>query len=160
MRPDFLEIIERLGEMRSLGLKEIAMTTNGVLLGGRRGREVMRRAVEAGLNRLNVSLDTRVGAKFEFMTRRKGVERVVEGVRRAVEEFGFGLGDGEDRLIKVNVVVMRGVNDDEVLDFVEWVREMPVEVRFIEYMPFDVSFRLRNWGIGLMEGTGKQVVNW
>lgn len=112
------------------------MTSNGVVLGTQGGRK-LQRLVDAGLRTLNLSLDTLVPAKFEFMTRRKGIENV----RRCMEyaaEMGFGR-EGSGRRLKINCVVMRGVNDDEMLDFVELTRERNIDVRFIEYMPFDVS---------------------
>lgn len=134
VRRDVVELVEALGELRGRGLKEIAMTSNGVALGQRK----LQRMVDAGLTGLNLSLDTLVPAKFEFMTRRKGLERVLGVVERA-GEMGFGAVGGEGRrTLKINVVVMRGVNDDEIVDFVEMTREKEVEVRFIEYMPFDV----------------------
>jgi cyclic pyranopterin phosphate synthase len=134
VRRDVVELVEALGELRGRGLKEIAMTSNGVALGQRK----LQRMVDAGLTGLNLSLDTLVAAKFEFMTRRKGLERVLGVVERA-GEMGFGAVGGEGRrTLKINVVVMRGVNDDEIVDFVEMTREKEVEVRFIEYMPFDV----------------------
>lgn len=141
VRKDVVELVEALGRLRASGLREIAITSNGVTLGRK-----LERMVQAGLTGVNLSLDTLVPAKFEFVTRRRGLERVLGVVERALE-MGFGLGEtlGESadevpKTLKINVVVMRGVNEDEILDFVEFVRERPVEVRFIEYMPFDVSF--------------------
>lgn len=141
VRKDVVELVEALGRLRASGLREIAITSNGVTLGRK-----LERMVQAGLTGVNLSLDTLVPAKFEFVTRRRGLERVLGVVERALE-MGFGLGEtageGADEVpktLKINVVVMRGVNEDEILDFVEFVRERPVEVRFIEYMPFDVGF--------------------
>jgi cyclic pyranopterin phosphate synthase len=136
VRKDVAELVESLGELRPQGLREIAMTTNAVALPSRK----LRRMVDAGLTGLNISLDTLVPAKFEFMTRRRGLERV-----RAVidEALSIGFGDeGSGRTLKINVVVMNGTNEDEMVDFVELTRENNMEVRFIEYMPFDVSFFL------------------
>ena len=93
--------------------------------------------LENGLNAVNFSLDTLVKERFERITRRRGWERVVRGVERAVDS-GFGVEEGGKGVVKVNVVVMRGVNNDEILEFVEFTRHRPIEVRFIEYMPFDV----------------------
>jgi cyclic pyranopterin phosphate synthase len=135
VRRDFVELVEALGELRSLGLREIAVTTNGVAMGERR----LQRLVDAGLTGLNVSLDTLVPAKFEFVTRRKGLERVLALVETA-GRLGFGaVGGPGRRTLKLNVVVMRGVNEEEIVDFVEMTKEREMEVRFIEYMPFDVS---------------------
>ena len=84
---------------------------------------------DAGLTHVNISLDTLVPAKFELLTRRAGHDRVMRSIRAAVD-LGYDP-------VKVNVVLMRGVNDDEILDFVALTRDAPVNVRFIEYMPFD-----------------------
>ncbi|XP_075060531.1 molybdenum cofactor biosynthesis protein 1 isoform X4 [Mixophyes fleayi] len=122
IRPDVLDIV---GQLRKLeGLKTIALTTNGINLARQ-----LPKLKEAGLDVLNVSLDTLVPAKFEFIVRRKGFHKVLEGIRRAVE-LGYNP-------VKVNCVVMRGLNEDELLDFVELTENQPLEVRFIEYMPFD-----------------------
>lgn len=81
----------------------------------------------AGLNGLNISLDTLNGAKYETITRRKGFDRVVAGIDLAIQ-LGFKP--------KVNCVVMKNFNDSEMCDFVEFTRDRNVDVRFIEYMPF------------------------
>ena len=106
------------------GLNTIAVTTNGLTL--HRRLEALR---DAGLTHVNISLDTLVPAKCELLTRRKGHDRVMRSIRAAVD-LGYDP-------VKVNVVLMRGVNDDEILDFVALTRDAPVNVRFIEYMPFD-----------------------
>ncbi|XP_026680640.1 molybdenum cofactor biosynthesis protein 1 [Diaphorina citri] len=83
---------------------------------------------KAGLDSINISLDTLKPDKYEFITRRKGWSRVLAGIDLAVQL-------GYDNL-KVNVVVMKNFNDDEILDFVLLTRDRPIDVRFIEYMPF------------------------
>ena len=100
------------------------MTTNGIAL-----RRKLPQLRAAGLDSLNISLDTLDPRKFELITRRRGFELVRESIDAAIAE-GF-------HLVKVNVVVMRGVNDDEAADFVRLTLHQPVDVRFIEYMPFD-----------------------
>ena len=105
---------------------DIAMTTNGILL-----REKAAALKAAGLSRLNISLDTLQRDRFRNLARRDALERVLDGIR-AAREAGF------DR-IKLNVVVMRGVNDDEVLDFARLARQEGYEVRFIEFMPLDAD---------------------
>ncbi|KAL4585803.1 hypothetical protein LXL04_010429 [Taraxacum kok-saghyz] len=122
IRKDIEEICSQLSNLK--GLKTLAMTTNGLTLARK-----LPKLQECGLNLLNISLDTLVPAKFEFMTRRKGHERVIESIHKAVE-LGYNP-------VKVNCVVMRGFNDDEICDFVELTKEKPVNVRFIEFMPFD-----------------------
>ncbi|GAB4247819.1 GTP 3',8-cyclase MoaA [Deferrisoma sp.] len=104
------------------GLRDLALTTNGVLLAER--VEALQRA---GLRRVNVSLDTLRPDRFEHIARRPGLERVLAGIR-AARDAGL-------RPVKVNVVAMRGVNEDEILDFAAFARDEGVEVRFIEFMP-------------------------
>lgn len=122
IRKDIEEICSQLSNLK--GLKTLAMTTNGLTLARK-----LPKLKESGLNLLNISLDTLVPAKFEFMTRRKGHERVMESIYTAVD-LGYNP-------VKVNCVVMRGFNDDEICDFVELTKEKPINVRFIEFMPFD-----------------------
>ncbi len=105
---------------------DMAMTTNGILL-----REKAGALKEAGLKRLNVSLDTLHAERFRDMTRRDSFDRVLDGLE-AAKEVGF-------HPIKLNVVVMRGKNDDEVLDFARLARKEGYEVRFIEFMPLDAD---------------------
>ena len=141
VRRDVVELVEALGALRGdaggRGLRELAMTSNGVALPARR----LDRLVAAGLTGLNLSLDTLVPAKFQFVTRRQGLDRVLAVVDHATARLGFGAPPAADqppRTLKINVVVMRGVNDDELCDFVALTQNLPLEVRFIEYMPFDV----------------------
>ncbi|XP_020692036.1 GTP 3',8-cyclase, mitochondrial isoform X2 [Dendrobium catenatum] len=122
IRKDIEEICLQLSRLK--GLKTLAMTTNGIVLAKK-----IPKLKECGLGVINISLDTLVPAKFELLTRRKGHERVMESITAAVE-YGFNP-------VKVNCVVMRGINDDEICDFVELTREKPINVRFIEFMPFD-----------------------
>jgi GTP 3',8-cyclase len=105
---------------------DIAMTTNGILL-----RDKAAALKAAGLSRLNISLDTLQRDRFRNLARRDALERVLDGIR-AAREAGF-------TRIKLNMVVMRGVNDDEVLDFARLAREEGYEVRFIEFMPLDAD---------------------
>lgn len=77
---------------------------------------------------LNISLDTLNADKFELMTRRKGWQRVMNGIEAALEE-------GFDQ-VKLNCVVMRGYNDSEVIDFCKFALNHPIDIRFIEFMPF------------------------
>ncbi|XP_069116545.1 molybdenum cofactor biosynthesis protein 1-like isoform X2 [Argopecten irradians] len=124
VRKDVVEIIEGLNKFRDLGLQTIAMTTNGVTLA--RKAPALK---EAGLDLINVSLDTLVSAKFEFISRRKGWDRVMKGIDTALD-LGYDP-------VKVNCVVMRGLNEEEICDFVAFTKDKNVDVRFIEYMPFD-----------------------
>lgn len=89
--------------------------------------------VEAGLTGLNISLDTLDPFQFQILTRRKGFEAVMKSIDRVLEMNKLGAGIK----LKINCVVMRGINEREIIPFVEMGREKAVEVRFIEYMPFD-----------------------
>jgi cyclic pyranopterin phosphate synthase len=101
---------------------EITLTTNGLLLG-----ELAADLKRAGLSRVNVSLDTLREDRFEQITRRSGLQRVLDGIHRAA---AVGLVP-----LKINMVPIRGVNDDEIIDFGRLTLEHPWEVRFIEFMP-------------------------
>lgn len=106
------------------GIESICLTTNGILFDAH--ADALR---EAGLSGVNISLDTLRAERFRTITRRTGIERVLAAVDRAV---ALGLAS-----VKVNVVTMRGFNDDEIPAFAEWTRALPITVRFIELMPFD-----------------------
>ena len=105
---------------------DLALTTNGVTLPLLAGE--LRRA---GLKRVNISCDSLRADRFEELARRDELGRVLKGIDAAVDA-GFSP-------IKVNCVVMRGVNDDEIADFVDFGRNKGVEVRFIEFMPLDAD---------------------
>ncbi|KAJ2783087.1 hypothetical protein H4R18_001908 [Coemansia javaensis] len=124
VRRDLVELVRGLDALRPLGLQRIAMTTNGIAL-----RRKLPQLREAGMDGLNISLDTRDPRRFELLTRRRGCEQVLRAIAEATA-LGF-------EFVKVNVVVMRGQNEDEVPAFVEMTHDEPLDVRFIEYMPFD-----------------------
>lgn len=128
VRKDIVPLMQQLGDLRSKGLKELCITTNGISLW--RKLDAM---AEAGLTGVNLSLDTLDPWQFQIMTRRKGFEAVQRSIDRILEMNRLGAGIK----LKINCVVMRGVNDREILGFVELGREKDIEVRFIEYMPFD-----------------------
>jgi len=106
------------------GLRAVSMTTNGYLLPGKAA--ALKRA---GLAGINISLDTLDEDRFVLLTRRDGLRQVLAGIRAALDA---GLAP-----VKVNMVVMRGYNDDEVETFAALAREGPLVVRFIEFMPLD-----------------------
>ncbi|CAK6447025.1 unnamed protein product [Pipistrellus nathusii] len=122
IRPDVVDIVAQLHRLE--GLRTIGVTTNGINLA-----RLLPQLQKAGLSAINISLDTLVPAKFEFIVRRKGFHKVMEGIHKAIE-LGYSP-------VKVNCVVMRGLNEDELLDFVALTEGLPLDVRFIEYMPFD-----------------------
>ncbi|KAG8219583.1 molybdenum cofactor biosynthesis prote [Butyriboletus roseoflavus] len=117
-------IIARLNELRSFGLHSIAMTSNGITLHRRLSDLVCK-----GLTHLNLSLDTLDPFKFEIMTRRPGHAAVL----RALD---VALSCPDLQSVKLNVVVIKGLNDSEVLDFIELTKDKKLSVRFIEFMPF------------------------
>ncbi|KAI0191274.1 hypothetical protein EV127DRAFT_72492 [Xylaria flabelliformis] len=128
VRKDILPLMRQIGALRSDGLRELCLTTNGLAL--HRKLEGM---VEAGLTGVNLSLDTLDPWQFQIMTRRKGFDAVMKSIERVLELNKLGAGIK----LKINSVVMRGINDREIIPFVEMTREKDIEVRFIEYMPFD-----------------------
>jgi cyclic pyranopterin phosphate synthase len=105
---------------------DLSMTTNGVLLD--RLAEPLARA---GLDRATISLDSLLRHRFEEMTRRDALDRVLAGIAAAVDA---GLTP-----VKINCVVIGGTNDDEVVEFARWSRQHGHAVRFIEYMPLDAE---------------------
>jgi cyclic pyranopterin phosphate synthase len=127
VRRDVLPLMRQIGSLREKGLRELAITTNGITL--HRKLDTM---VEAGLTGVNMSLDTLDPFQFQIMTRRKGFDAVMKSIDRILEMNKLGAGIK----LKINCVVMRGVNEREILPFVEMGREKDIEVRFIEYMPF------------------------
>jgi len=108
------------------GITDIGLTTNGILLA-----EQAQALYDAGLRRINVSLDALDPVKFQEITRRQGYEQVVEGIR-AAQRIGFDP-------VKVNAVSVRGVTESEIVPFGRFARETGVELRFIEYMPLDAD---------------------
>jgi cyclic pyranopterin phosphate synthase len=124
VRRDLHRLVERLA--RIPGIDDIGMTTNGILLA-----EQAKALYDAGLRRLNVSLDALSPEKFREITRRDGYEKVLEGIE-AAKKVGF-------ESIKINAVAIRGLTEDEVVPFGRFARETGCEVRFIEYMPLDAD---------------------
>lgn len=113
-------LLENLKQIQ--GIEQVSITTNGIML-----TRLLVPMQRAGLNAINVSLDTLSNRKFEQITRRKGFERVIAGIDLAIQ-LGYKP--------KINCVVMKGFNDSEMCDFVEFTKDRNVDIRFIEYMPF------------------------
>lgn len=123
----------------------IGMTTNGLLL-----HRQIDNLVVAGLNSVNISLDSLDKDKFAKISRRpaNNLNRVLENIDSVVDRYGRPSNDGKERRgrgesgprrvhVKLNIVLIKGVNDDEILDFVNLSQRRPIDVRFIELMPFD-----------------------
>lgn len=121
VRKDIVDIIAGLKELP--GLKQVAITTNGLSL-----TRQLPSLQRAGLDAINISLDTLREDRFEQFTRRKGWSRVIAAIDLAIQ-LGYNP-------VKVNCVVMNGFNDDELVSFVDLTKSRPIDVRFIEYMPF------------------------
>lgn len=119
IRKDAGEIISRLAALPV----NLTITTNATRL-----HEFADRLYQVGVSSLNISLDTLNADSFKLMTRRDQFRRVRDNIDLALQK-GFE--------VKINMVVMKGLNDAEINDFVEWTREEPVHVRFIEFMPFN-----------------------
>jgi GTP 3',8-cyclase len=120
MRKELPELVKRLHALE--GLDDIALTTNGYFLA-----EQAAPLARAGLRRINVSLDSLDPVTFETMARRNYLDRVLAGIE-AAHDAGIGP-------VKLNVVLIRGVNDGEIASFAELARTRPFVVRFIEFMP-------------------------
>jgi cyclic pyranopterin phosphate synthase len=130
VRRDIDVLVARLGKLKALGLQRLAMTSNALLL-----REHMQALREGGLDAVNLSLDTLRPDRFKAITLRDGCEETIAAIRAAAEA-------GFDK-VKVNAVVMAGVNDDELVALArEFAREQPIDMRYIEYMPFEGN----HWG--------------
>jgi cyclic pyranopterin phosphate synthase len=120
MRRELPRLVEML--VRVPGIKDIGLTTNGLLLAGQ-----AQALFDAGLRRINVSLDTLDPERFRQVARRDGLGQVLEGIE-AARRAGF-------QPIKVNAVVIRGLTDADVVPLARWARERGLEMRYIEYMP-------------------------
>ncbi|WP_022670326.1 GTP 3',8-cyclase MoaA [Hippea alviniae] len=132
--------VENLIEMlKSIdGIEEISLTTNGSLL-----KKYAKSLKEAGLDRITVSLDTLKAERFKFITRMGDLRDVLDGFE-AIEDAGF-------KDTKINTVVMKGVNDDEILDLVEFALKVKCDIRFIEFMPTDIVKDWRRYFISISE---------
>lgn len=105
------------------GLADLSMTTNGIFL-----TEYLTSLEQAGLQRINISLDTLNENKYKFITRVGRLDKVIEGIKKA---------RATNLLVKINVVIIKGINDDEILDFVKFSCDNEICVRFIEFMPIN-----------------------
>lgn len=123
LRSDVVDIVRRIRAIPEID--DISATTNGLYL-ARKGADLK----AAGLDRLNISLDTFKPDRYKKITRGGNIKQVLDGIQTA-SDLGF--------LIKLNVVVIKGQNDDEILDFLNYTRDHNVNVRFIEFMPIGNS---------------------
>jgi GTP 3',8-cyclase len=124
LRRDIETIIEKLTRLKSSGLQDLALTTNGYYLPAR-----AQSLKDAGLDRVTISLDSLKRDVFKRMTGVDVLDKVLAGIA-AAKEAGL-------EPIKINAVIVRGHNEDEVADFAEFAREHDVKMRYIEFMPLD-----------------------
>ena len=121
LRKRLVSLLGMLAQIK--GVDDLGLTTNGTCL-----PEMAKELYHAGLRRINISLDTLDEAKYRWITQGAELARVCSGIEKALQ-LGF-------QPLKLNVVVIRGFNDDELLSFTRLAHEFPLEVRFIEFMPF------------------------
>lgn len=111
------------------GIDDIAITTNGILLS-----DMAEDLKKAGLKRVNISLDTLNGEKFKSITRIGNLGEVIKSIEKCLS---LGI-----KPVKLNTVLMRGINDTEFQDFLNLTREIPVDIRFIELMPIGEGIKM------------------
>lgn len=124
VRSELATLVARLREIEHLN--QVALTTNGMLL-----VDQAQQLYDAGLDRINISLDTLSAAKFERITRREGLDRVLAGIE-AAQQAGFCP-------IRLNALVIRGETEEEIVPLVEFAVARGLVMRFIEYMPLDAD---------------------
>ncbi len=141
------------------GISDISMTTNGILLD-----KFALELYDAGLKRINISLDSLREDRFQQITRFGGLQSVFNGIKLA-KKIGYDP-------IKINTVLIKGINEDEIIDFVNFAREFEINLRFIEYMPIggnisetitskEIEEKIRSAfdGFELISGNGYQAVS-
>ena len=126
VRKNIISLIENIASIN--GIEDISLTTNGILF-----TEMADDLKRAGLKRVNLSLDTLNDQKYNYITRRGQLDDAKQAIYKALEL--------EMNPVKINAVVIKGFNDDEILDFARLSYELPVHIRFIEFMPVgDLDF--------------------
>lgn len=118
LRKDFPEIISKLSTLKT----SLSITTNGILID--RHIDALK---QANIKKINLSLDTLVASKFHSVTLRDQFEKVISNLHLLLNH---------DFTVKVNVVLMKGFNDNEIIDFIKLTQFLPISIRFIEFMPF------------------------
>ena len=126
VRKDISKLISSISSLPKIN--DVSLTTNGIAFSS-----MADELKAAGLNRINISLDTLNPEKFESITRRNKFYDVIQAIDKAIT---IGLAP-----VKINTVLMKGINDDEIFDFIDLTTKMPVHIRFIEFMPIgDLPF--------------------
>ncbi len=130
VRRNITKLIENIADLS--GIEDVSLTTNGILF-----PEMANDLKKAGLNRINISLDTLDKNKYQYITRKGQIDNALQAVQKALE---LNMDP-----VKINVVVIKGFNDDEILDFARLAYDLPVHVRFIEFMPIgDLDFHTQD----------------
>ncbi len=130
VRKNISTLIEKIANLS--GIEDVSLTTNGILF-----PEMADDLRKAGLNRVNISLDTLNDEKYQYITRKGRLDHAMQAVHKALE---LNMDP-----VKVNVVVIKGFNDDEIVDFARLAYQLPVHVRFIEFMPIgDLDFHTKD----------------
>jgi GTP 3',8-cyclase len=129
VRHNLADLVAPLARMP--GVEDVALTTNGILL-----REQAVALKQAGLHRLNISLDALTESLFEQIARRPGLDKVLDGIQAAIEA-GF-------QRIRLNAVSIRGLTEGEIVPLAQFARQHGLELRFIEYMPLDADGQWRH----------------
>lgn len=130
VRRNVVTLIERIAGLS--GMEDISLTTNGIIFTG-----MADDLKKAGLNRVNISLDTLDDKKYRYITRKGNLDDARRAIHKALE---LNMDP-----VKINVVVIKGFNDDEITDFARLAYELPVHIRFIEFMPIgDLDYHTRD----------------
>jgi cyclic pyranopterin phosphate synthase len=132
VRADLPRLVKMLADVP--GIDDIALTTNGILLA-----EIATELRSAGLQRINISLDTLDEATFQKISRREGLDRVLAGIA-AAQRVGFDQ-------IRLNAIAIQGLTEHEIIPLARFARTRGLELRFIEYMPLDAD---QNWESSLV----------
>lgn len=131
IRKDILDILDGIKKLKSQFEFKTGITTNGTHL-----TENLQALKDSGLNHLNISLDTLLKSKFNYIAGKDFYSETMSSIQNAIE-MGF-------ESLKLNVVIMKGINEDELIDFIDKFRDYEINIRFIEYMPFSQN----NWSEG------------
>jgi molybdenum cofactor biosynthesis protein A len=129
VRQDIFELLEQVKRLKNIFNFEVGLTTNGTLL-----NNYIKRLKECDLDKLNISLDTLNKDRFRFITGKDNIESVLQGIKKA-KSLNFPS-------LKINVVIIKNINDGELIDLVNFAIDNELNVRFIEFMPFGNN----SWG--------------
>lgn len=124
LHPQILSLVQRANSIP--GIDSVHLTSNGVML-----KDMAQDLAKAGLKGINISIDSLDAEKYRVMTRRNTLERTLAGLNAAL--------CAEIQSVKINTVVLRGFNDNKLVEFIRLIKEYPITLRFIELMPFDAQ---------------------